>query len=147
MDKKNYTQTLFDQAFTRVVLYLYKEGKLSQQNLAKEIEMPPSNLSDILKGGRGVPKNKIDFAKFILATKYNVNNSFLDTNEGPFLNQPLEPKNEEHPQFIDIKNENEKLTIINRELEVRIADLRKLNETQEELINSLKEQLLKTAKK
>lgn len=147
MEKKNYSQTLFDQAFTKVVLYLYKEGKLSQQNFAGEIEMPPSNLSDILKGRRGVPKSKIDFAKFILVTKYNVNNTFLESNDGPLLNQPSELNPQEHPQVIDIIKENEKLKGINKELQARISDLNRLNNTQELLIQTLQEQIIKQGKK
>lgn len=147
MVNKIYTQTIFDQAFNRVVLYLYKEGKLSQKVFADEIGIPPSNLSDILKANRGVPKSKIDFAKFILTTKYNVNNNFLDSNSGQFLNHPLDPKPEEHPQVVDIKIENEKLKIKNEELETRISDLRKLNKTYEQLIDSLNKQLANQAKK
>lgn len=147
MEKKSYTQTLFDQAFVTVVTYLYKNDKLQQKVFAGQMGIPPSNLNDILASGRGVPKSKIEFAKYILRERYNVNPVYLDTLEGSYLNEPVPLNVKEHPQVVDIMKENEMLKSSNKELTNRIEDLRKLNETQEQLINSLKEKMMKQGKK
>lgn len=147
MEKKKFTQSPFDQHFVNVVSYLYKVEKLQQKVFAAELDMPASNLNDILAANRGVPRTKIDFAKFILREKYNVRAEYLETGEGPFLRNPIELNINEHPQIVELMKENELLKIKYQELETRISDLRKLNETQEALINSLREQSSKQGKK
>lgn len=143
MDKKNYSQSQFDQAFVNAISYLYKNEKLQQKVFASELGMPPSNLNDILAGGRGVPKTKIEFAIFLLREKYNVRGEYLETGKGPILNDPLKLDLNEHPQVVDILKENELQKLKIQELQTRISDLQKLNETQEKLINSLNEQIKK----
>lgn len=143
MEKKIYTQTTFDQAFVNVVSYLYKEKKIKQKEFAKQLDIPASNLNDILSGGRGVPNSKIEIAKYLLREKYNVRAEYLETGQGPFLKEPMEINFNQHPQVSEIIKQNEILQMKIQELETRITDLRKLNETQDALIISLKDQLAK----
>jgi hypothetical protein len=143
MTQKKYLQSPFDKLFIKAVNYLYKAGKLQQKQFAKEIDMPASNFNDVLAGGRGVPKSKIDFAKYILRERYHVRSEFLESGEGPILTKPLELNLNDHPQVADLIKENDNLKLRIQDLETRILDLKQLNETQLEYINSLKKQIKK----
>ena len=137
MEKKKYIQSQFDQAFVNAVSYLYKAGKLQQKVFANELDMPASNFNDILAGGRGVPKTKIEFAKYLLREKYNVVSDYLETGVGAILKNPLE-LDLNNPQVIELVKENETLKLKISDLEKHNADLKKLNENQEFLIASLR---------
>lgn len=136
--QKKYVQTTFDIAFNRIVLYLKKEGIIKQITFAKEIGLTSNNLGDILRADRGLPEHKRTFATYLLTSKYNVNPTFLKTNKGQFLNKPLDLKPEEYPQVAAVQQENETLKTRITELESRINYLKKIVETQELLISTLK---------
>lgn len=140
MSVKLYEQTDFDKAFVRVINYLKKEKIVKQISLSKEIKININNLSDILNGLRGVPKQKKVFASYVLVNKYNVRQEFLDTNKGAFLKKPLPVSSEEHPEYNELKR---RVT----ELETRVRDLTKLLDTKDMLIDSLNKQLQKKANK
>jgi hypothetical protein len=141
MGVSTYHQSVFDKAFVQAVKFLKKEELLRYKDFAKTIEIPQSNLTEILQAKRGVPEHRKSYAKFKLVNEFKVRPEFLDTNTGPILSTPLTPNEKEYPQFSTLLKENALLKAKVAELETRMADNQKLIDTQFLLINSLTEQL------
>lgn len=89
-----YVQTPFDKAFIRAVEYLYhhreQHGKLrSRRELLRKVGILESNYTSIKNAERGVPRDKYDKVKRILADEYDVNPAIWERNQGEILRTPV----------------------------------------------------------